>query len=128
MTAEQIANRIREEHKKHPQKDWALIAAKKITPELNKPFKITAFNDDNLEGFGGYLAKSIKEGQGFVILNLEAHLTTSIEQDMSLKEIVVETLMHEVGHALEEWYDLEFNEDRIEAIIDSYREKYLSNE
>ena len=38
----------------------------------------------------------------------------------------VETIMHEVGHALEEFYDLEFDEDRIERIVESYRAKYSS--
>jgi hypothetical protein len=34
--------------------------------------------------------------------------------------------MHEIGHALEEFYDLEFDEERIERITESYRAKYSS--
>jgi hypothetical protein len=89
-----------------------------------KKFKITAYKNDDLDGFAAYKAGSIKdEGGGIAILNIEANLVAGIENDIPLKEMLVETLMHEVGHALEEWYDLEFSEDRIEKIIESYRNK-----
>ena len=90
-------------------------------------FKIKVFKDDEIEAFGAYASSSIKNNAfGVVLFNLEANLATSIEEkDISFKEMFVETIMHEVGHALEEFYDLEFDEDRIDRITDSYREKYL---
>jgi hypothetical protein len=36
----------------------------------------------------------------------------------------IETIMHEIGHALEEFYNLEFDEDRIDRITETYRDKY----
>lgn len=90
-----------------------------------KNFKIQVIQNDELDAFGAYASKSIKNGLGIVLFNLEANLETSLEhKDISFKEMFVETIMHEVGHALEEFYDLEFNEDRIERITESYREKY----
>jgi predicted Zn-dependent protease with MMP-like domain len=62
-----------------------------------------------------------------VLFNLEASLAASIEnKDISFKEIFVETIMHEVGHALEEFYNLGFDEERIDRITESYRAKYSS--
>lgn len=88
-----------------------------------KTFKITALRDDEIEAFGAYLSPSIKRSDGIVLLNIEALVELSIEYDVDLKELIVETLMHEIGHALEEWYDLSFDEDRIDRIINSFRDK-----
>ena len=90
-------------------------------------FKIVVLKNDEIDAFGAYASKSVKEGKAIVLLNVEANLSTSIEHKIPLKEMFVETLMHEVGHALEEWFDLEFDEDRIDRITESYRAKY-SNE
>lgn len=88
-------------------------------------FKIQVIQNDELDAFGAYASKSIKKGLGIVLFNLEANLETTLEyKDISFKEMFVETLMHEVGHALEEFYDLEFDEERIERITESYREKH----
>ena len=91
-------------------------------------FKIKIIKNDDIDGFGAYASTSIKKNDfGIVLFNLEANLITSLEhKEISFKEMFVETIMHEVGHALEEFYDMEFNEDRIERITESYREKYSS--
>lgn len=91
-------------------------------------FKINIIKNDDIDGFGAYASTSIKKNDfGIVLFNLEANLITSLEhKDITFKEMFVETIMHEVGHALEEFYDMEFNEDRIERITESYREKYSS--
>jgi len=92
---------------------------------MQNNFKIKIFQNDELNAFGAYASKSIKNGLGIVLFNLEANLETTLEhKDISFKEMFVETIMHEVGHALEEFYDLNFSEERIDKIIDSYREKY----
>jgi tRNA 2-selenouridine synthase SelU len=95
---------------------------------MENNFKIKVFKDDEMDAFGAYASPSIKKHDfGVVLFNLEANLSASIEhEEISFKEMFVETIMHEVGHALEEFYDLEFNEDRIERIIESYRKKYTS--
>lgn len=92
-------------------------------------FKIQVLKNDEIDAFGAYASPSIKKNDfGIVLFNLEANLITSIEEkDISFKEMFVETIMHEIGHALEEFYDLEFDEDRIERITESYREKYSKN-
>ncbi len=95
---------------------------------MENNFKIQVIKNDEIDAFGAYASPSIKKNDfGVVLFNMEANLTTSLEhQEISFKEMFVETIMHEVGHALEEFYDLEFNEERIEKIIESYRAKYSS--
>lgn len=36
------------------------------------------------------------------------------------KELLLTTLMHEFGHAVEQFLGEEFSEDRIESIVESY--------
>lgn len=91
-------------------------------------FKVQIIKNDEVDGFGAYASKSIINGLGIVLFNLEANLGASIDhKDISFKEMFVETIMHEVGHALEEFYNLEFDEERIERITDSYRDKYSTD-
>lgn len=89
-------------------------------------FKITVLHNDEMDAFGAYLAGTIKENEtgGIVLFNIEASLEASIVHDIKFKEILIETLIHEVGHSLEEWYGLNFNEKRIERMVESYRAKY----
>ncbi|WP_445458412.1 hypothetical protein [Flavobacterium sp. HNIBRBA15423] len=93
---------------------------------MKNNFKIQVVKNDEIDAFGAYASPSIKKNDfGIVLFNLEANLETSLEhKDISFKEMFVETIMHEVGHALEEFYDLEFDEERIERITESYRKKY----
>lgn len=93
---------------------------------MGNNFKIQVVKNDEIDGFGAYVSPSIKKNEfGVVLFNLEANIAASLEhKDILFKEMFIETIMHEVGHALEEFYDLEFNEERIESIIESYRFKY----
>jgi len=100
--------------------------AKEIEKNNKTKFKIKVFKNDEIDAFGAYASPSIKKNDfGIVLFNVEANLITSLEEDITFKEMFIETIMHEVGHALEEFYDLEFNEERIDNIIDSYRNKYI---
>lgn len=100
-----------------------------VAPLLVKPvvtsrsFVISAIRYDKMNAFGAYLSPSIKNGKGLVFLNIEGTIGACLENDINPKELIVETLMHEVGHALEQWYDIEFSENRMEEIIEEYRRK-----
>ncbi len=103
--------------------------AEEILENRKKKFKIQVYKNDEIDGFAAYASPSIKKNEfGVVVFNLEASLGVCIEENISFKEMFVETIMHEVGHALEEFYDLEFSEERIEKITDSYRQKYFNQE
>ncbi len=87
-------------------------------------FKITAVRHDDMDAFGAYASSSIEsEEGGVVLLNVEGTIGTCMEHEIEPKQMIIETLMHEFGHALEEWYKCDFDEDRIERIIESYRRK-----
>lgn len=95
----------------------------------NKTFKIKVIRYEDIDAFGAYATTSVKKDEGLVLLNVESNLLASLDEpDISFKEMIVSTLMHEIGHALEEWFDMEFSEDRLENIIDSYYQKQLNEE
>jgi len=74
---------------------------------------------DNIDAFGAYAAK-----EDLILINVEAHIIASIEENISLKEILLETIVHEFAHCMEEKLELEFTENRVEKIINTYKEKY----
>lgn len=79
---------------------------------------------DDCAGFGAYVVGSMRAGRPIVYLNLSAALLVQLLEGVPAREMIVETLMHEVGHALEEWAGLEYSDARLERIIDAYRERY----
>lgn len=91
--------------------------------------KLEIWKDDDLEGqegqgaFAAWCAGSSGE-KPLIVLNLGATLSACIENNLEPKEIIIEHLMHEFGHFLEEMFDKEFDEEFIERVIQSYREKY----
>jgi hypothetical protein len=74
----------------------------------------------DLEGFGAWCAESLKENDGTILLNLEACLGELVNEDgtqapgCNRARLVVETLMHEFGHSVEEALGLNHDEDFIE--------------
>lgn len=92
--------------------------------------KIKVSRDDSCtEGFAAYLYPSItREGEARVLLNIEATFHASADHNINPKYFLIENIMHEVGHALEEYMGLNFSEKEIEQIIDSYRKKYNIDE
>ncbi len=89
---------------------------------------IQIFRDDSCtEGFAAYLTPSLtRDGVAQILLNIEATFGACVEypKDLNAKEVLIENIMHEVGHSLEEYFKLEFDEERIERIVESYRMKY----
>ena len=81
--------------------------------------KIVIKRDDEINGFACYHARD-KNDTKTVLMNVEATFIAGITENMDIKRIMVENLMHEFGHALEEFYKLEFNEDFIEKAVQSY--------
>ncbi len=96
-------------------------------PKALKPsVQIEIHQRDWMPGFAGYIEGSLPEtGTGHVLLNLGSLLAAVVEDDISADEMpyyVAECLMHEVVHVLEEWAGVEFNEERVAALIEKYRE------
>ena len=85
--------------------------------------KLEIWKDDDCEGFAAFCAGSSKD-KPMIVLNIGATLMACIENNIEPKEILIENLMHEFGHFIEELMDKEFDEELIEKIIQSYRDKY----
>lgn len=94
---------------------------------MSDTINIHITRDDSIPAFAAYCSPSIKEEDaGLVLLNIAATFCSVAEypDDIGAKEVLIESIMHEVGHALEEYLGLEFDEERIEKIVEQYRVKY----
>lgn len=111
---------------------------------MEKTIEIKIARVEGLPGFAAYLAGSLSEhgktsidlepNQALVILDVQAVFDDDavIQEDGSpipprtnheRKRELVEHLMHEFGHVLEEFLELEFDEDAMDAIVASYKPK-----
>lgn len=98
---------------------------------------------DDLPGFAAYLAGTVHregqttidlgENQGLVLLNVEANFDDSSLEDENGEDVsftveekkrnLIASLMHEFGHSLEDFFRLEFDEDWIERVVESWESK-----
>ncbi len=97
---------------------------------------IRVYRDDSIPAFGGWVAGSLKQGDDpTILLNVAACLLPCVngsgdEVPMSTQDkkwLMISTLMHEFGHALQEFFDLEFTEERIEELVVEYENNYRIN-
>lgn len=102
--------------------------------------KLTVLRNDSMPAFGAFMACNCADPachkQGTVLLNLEAIFGEMQFEDgtpapsispSECKELLIETLMHEFGHALEQYFQSEFSEELMERITESYRAKKSAN-
>lgn len=76
-------------------------------------------------GFAGYLDNGQPNGTAFCFLNLGSLLCAVEKGDLPKKDLpymIAESMMHEAIHALEAWAGIEFSEERVEALLEKYRE------
>ena len=93
--------------------------------------KIEIKKYDGLGALGGFAQGSVKDGTGIILINTKALFKdgelvfedgSAVKMDAEeRKRILIETVMHEFGHALEEFLDSEFDEDFIERVTESYK-------
>jgi len=84
---------------------------------------IKIYRDDNIEGFAAYCAQDDKDTKT-ILMNVYATLAASVDNQIDAKEFIIQNLMHEFGHALEEYYEKEFDENFIEKAVQTYFDKY----
>jgi len=76
--------------------------------------KVSVYIDNELEGgFAAYLTDGKNNNK--ILVNVEAIFEVS-ENTQEFKEALIEVVMHEVGHHMEEILDFEFSEERIDEI------------
>lgn len=97
--------------------------------KAKRKLKLVVLRDDVIPAFAAWLPGTLKERHGVILLNLEAHFGHLVDPDnktswMSMgdrREILVESLMHEFGHAMEQFFGLKCNEKRMERFTESWR-------
>jgi hypothetical protein len=102
------------------------------SPKVN----IKVARDDTIPAFGGWTAGSLQYGDPIALLNISACLSNPVNElgepvSMSIQEkkwLMISTILHEVGHALQEWFVSEFEEERLEQIVDGYEKTQLKNQ
>ena len=92
--------------------------------------KIEVKKYDGLGALGAFAKGSIKNGDAIILIDTQTIFkdgeliyedgTSVVLDNNEKKKVVIETLMHEFGHALEEFFETEFDEDFIEQITMSY--------
>lgn len=97
---------------------------------MSENLKIEVYQHDWLPGFAAFAHDgSIKrESRAHVVLNVGAFLQGVDKGDIAREELpyfIAETIMHEVIHALESWAGVEFNEEKVEALLEKYRQHYM---
>lgn len=97
---------------------WNFIETK-LTEQREK-IKIEVLKDDTIPAFGGYTTGSLKDGKAIMVLNVDAVINASKAENIEQKEIIVQSLMHEFGHALQEYLDMEYSEELMEKSTDIY--------
>ena len=87
--------------------------------------KIRVVRDDGIPAFGAWVSGSLAEERGLVLLNVEACLGELSDEDgkkveLNRARVVVETLMHEFGHAVEEALGLEHDDALVEEATNGF--------
>lgn len=109
---------------------------------MERTLKVKIARADGLPGFAAYLSGTVSHAgactvdltpnQALILLDVEASFDDNcIVSDSGpvtrtpeeCRRGLIESLMHEFGHSLEEFFDLEFDDDWVEKVVLSYRPK-----
>lgn len=95
---------------------------------VNDSLKIEVYQQDWIPGFAAFCDDgSVKKGTAHVCLNVGSLMASVADKDFTAQElpyIIAESIMHEVIHVLEAWAGVAFDEEKVEALLMKYREKY----
>lgn len=95
---------------------------------MEKKITVSIIRHDEMDAFGAYGAKSIHSPEGgIILLNVDATFNTAAKYNLDAKNLMIETLAHEFAHALEDALGLEFDEERVESIVNNYRTKAIES-
>jgi hypothetical protein len=104
--------------------DEVLPRIAELEAELAKRVTIEIRPASDIPAFGGYVAPiGDFESPAKIGINFAAIIATVAEGDTAPDDVpkfVLETIYHEVGHALEQWAGLEFSEKRVRALADEF--------
>ena len=109
---------------------------------MERNLKMKIARADGMPGFAAYLSGTVSHAgsctidltpnQALILLDVEATFDDSclvsdsgpvVRDTEDHRRVLIESLMHEFGHALEEFFDVEFDDDWIEQVVMSYQPK-----
>lgn len=76
---------------------------------------------------GGYKVGSLTRKRPILLFNLDFAASLLINSENKRAEFfdtILQTLMHEFGHAMQEWLDLQFDEYQVEKILGHFNERW----
>jgi len=93
---------------------------------MHNNIRLEVYQNDWLPGFAAFLhdGKMKKEARAHLVINIENMVEMANRSEAEKPElpyVIAEALTHEVFHAIEAWAEVEFSEERVEALIDKYR-------
>lgn len=96
-----------------------------MKPEIS----IEVYQQDWIPGFAAFSnnGQLEKDGHAHVMLNVGSLMSIVAQEEVEAADIpyiVAECLIHEVIHVLEAWAGVEFSEEKVEALIEKYQQKY----
>lgn len=104
-----------------------------MLPTAIDGLRVEFYQQDFIPGFAAFLAnpdgtmKAEPQGPAFCVVNIGACLLTVEAGDLEAKDIpymIAESMAHELIHVLEQHFQMEFSEEKVEALLDKYREKF----
>ena len=86
---------------------------------------------DWMPGFAAYRVDNSLDprSKAFCTVNIGSFLATVASGDLPAAELpylVAESMIHEIIHVLEAWAGVEFSEERVEALLERYRNAFDS--
>ena len=89
---------------------------------------------DWIPGFAAFVDDGKKftrdpDSKAFCVLNLGSFLAAIQTGDLSREDLareVADCMCHEVLHVIEKWCGIEFSEDRVNGLLDKYRDAALA--
>lgn len=104
-----------------------LAEVEALVERLHDAPKIEFYQQDWMPGFAAFLPDRTTpspDGKAFCVLNVGALVASVATGDINradLPYVIADSIVHELVHVLEQWADVEFDEDRTEAVIERYR-------
>ena len=86
---------------------------------LKKSFEVEIVTC-NGKSFGEAWLPDIQDESPTIAVAIGTCLLCSQREKIPVKTVILETLMHEFGHVIERWLDLEIDEERVESIDMKY--------
>lgn len=91
---------------------------------MKKKLHIEIQKADGMEGFAAYIPSPARSKKKTVLLNVYATFLSALEEGIDSKDLILEHLMHEFGHVMQQFLGLEFSEEQVEKFVQTYMEKY----